>query len=225
MGNSFQFLDIIFFAMIAAFLVLRLRSVLGRRDAHRRGHGDPFAAEPRVETADDNVVPLTDQSGEPSEEDGIAEGPGIPAGVARIRRVDREFSQEGFLEGAQVAFEAILGAFASGDRATLQALLSPEVFANFNHAIEDRERNNHTLDETLVGIKSGEIVEADMHGRLANVTVKFVSDQIAVTRNDEGDIVEGDPNTVTEVTDFWTFSRDTQSRDPNWTLIATRSLD
>jgi len=97
--------------------------------------------------------------------------------------------------------------------------------ANFSRAIRDREQAGETLEDTLVGIKSADIVEAYLEGRMVNITIKFFSDQINATRDENGDVVDGNPNAVIEVTDFWTFARDTKSRNPNWTLIATSSLD
>jgi predicted lipid-binding transport protein (Tim44 family) len=233
MGNGFQFIDIIFFAMIAAFLVLRLRSVLGRRNDTKTGHRDPFAKAER--SNDDNVVALPDVSREPAAErrpDAARPIPssGEPAslvddGIRQIQKLDAEFNPKEFLVGARSAFEMILNAFAAGDKANLKGLLSAEVYGNFVHAIDDRQKAGHTLEDTLVGIKSTEVVEAFLEGRVAHVTVKFVSEQITVTRDSDGQIVDGNPNTVTEVTDFWTFARDTRSRDPNWDLVATRSLD
>lgn len=232
MSNGFQFIDIIFFAMIAAFLVLRLRSVLGRRDGHEGKFTDPFRSR-TDEKADDNVVPLPDRSG-PLDDEVLATEPPLEAdddvdpltrGLALIKRASPKFDTEEFLSGARTAFEMILGAYASGDTSTLKPLLSPEVFANFSQAIRAREQAGETLEDTLVGIKSAEIVEADVDNWIANLTIKFVSEQINVTRDENGDVVDGNPNAVIDVTDFWTFARDTKSRDPNWTLVATSSLD
>ena len=233
MGNGFQFIDIIFFAMIAAFLVLRLRSVLGRRDGGKTGHRDPFAPAERERVKDDNVVALPDRVREPAatrRAEAAARTSDEPAslveqGIEQIRRLDGDFDAKEFVVGARAAFEMILNAFAAADKATLKSMLSPEVYGNFVRAIDDRQKAGHTLEDTLVGIKSAEVVEAFLEGRVAHMTVKFVSEQITVTRDAEGQIVDGNPNTVTEVTDFWTFSRDTRSRDPNWDLVATRSLD
>ena len=107
----------------------------------------------------------------------------------------------------------------------MKGILSPEVFANFEQAIREREASGEVLDDTLVGIRAADIVEAHLEGRAANVTVKFVSDQVSAVRNEKGDVIHGDPDRISEVTDFWTFARDTGARDPNWTLVATRSLD
>ncbi len=124
-----------------------------------------------------------------------------------------------------MAFEMILGAYASGDREALEPLLSDEVYGNFVKSINDRKESEETLEYTMIGIKNAEIVEAYMEDSMAYVTVKFVSDQINATRDGNGDVISGNPDMIVKVTDFWTFSRDPNSRNPNWTLVATRSLD
>lgn len=223
MGNGFQFIDIIFFAMIAAFLVLRLRNVLGRRDGHENKPSDPFSVPDPKETADENVIQLPERpetvSADADPEDILA------GGLAQIGINDPSFNPAGFLDGARVAFEMVLNAYVSGDTATLKSLLSPEVFAGFEKAIRDREQAGEVLEDTLVGIRVADLVEAYMDGTNANVTVKFISEQVNVTRDDNGDVVDGNPNLVIDVTDFWTFSRDTRSSDPNWLLVATSSPD
>jgi len=243
MGNSFQFIDLIFFAMIAVFLILRLRGVLGQRDGNDgknfRDMFNPDGAE--GESADENkVVSIAernrkvraDADQDPyvvddihQEEDVVVDDGPLAAGFAQLQRHDPHFNDEDFVVGSRVAFEMILGAYSSGDQDALKPLLSNEVYGNFSKAIQDREQAGHVMEETLVGIKQSDIVEAYMEGRVAHVTVKFVSEQVNAVRDENGDVVEGNPNTVLTVTDFWTFARDTKSRDPNWTLVATRSLD
>ncbi len=230
MGNGFQFFDIVLFAMIAVFLILRLRSVLGRRDdAPKRGHADPFARVPDKTQPDDNVIALPGRK-EPrpadvdSRKTSTADlDPSIGGGVEDIRRHDPSFDPREFAAGARSAFEMILMAFAAGESKTLKPLLSPEVFGNFDTAIGQRTAAGQTLESTLVSIRSADVIEAWMEGRVANVTVKFVSEQIHVLRDKDGQVLEGDPNTIADVTDIWTFARDTRSRDPNWSLVATRS--
>ncbi|MDP6788604.1 MAG: Tim44/TimA family putative adaptor protein [Rhodospirillales bacterium] len=226
MGNGFPFIDIILFAMVAAFLILRLRGVLGRRDGHEGHRRDPFLP-PNNESAEDKVVALPDRStaeASAAPANGEAMTP-LEAGFAEIRNSDPGFDPKEFSSGARLAFEMILGAFAEGDTEALKPLLSPEVYGNFARAIKDREEAGEVLKETLVGINSSDIVEAFMEGPVANVTVKFVSDQVNVTHDRDGNVISGDPESSVEVTDFWTFGRDTRSRDPNWTLVGTRSLD
>ncbi len=236
--DGFNFIDIILFAMIAAFLVLRLRSVLGRRDGHEGGYKDIFRRETtndnhkHGEKEDDNIVKLADreeekQTPEDEEEANIISGMDktLATGITQVKRADPSFDHREFVSGARIAFEMILGAYAAGDEKSLSPLLSPEVFANFSQAIHKRREAGEVMEDALVGINSADAVEIFMEGTIANVTVKIVSEQIKVVRNAEGEIIEGDENKVIEVTDFWTFARDTKSDDPNWTLVATRSLD
>jgi predicted lipid-binding transport protein (Tim44 family) len=228
MGDGVQFLDIIIFAAIAVALGLRLRSVLGRRTGNERRHDplnpnlprDPASAEDRGR---DKVVQLPDRTRGPAPSPAEAEAAAGAPGIGRIRAADPSFDPAGFLGGARAAFEMIVGAFAAGDAAALRPLLSDEVFENFNGAIKGRAKANETLHTTLVGIKSAEIIEATLDGKTALVTTKFVSEQINVTKDSEGRIIDGDPSTIATITDIWTFARNTRARDPNWTLVATRS--
>ena len=245
MGNGFQFIDIIFFAMIAIFLILRLRGALGKRDG-KEGSGfqdlfkqGPAEGESDQENAENNVVNLSKRNvkSETSENvrasdneadtalEEIQDKSPLSAGYAELQRNDTNFNDEDFTVGVRVAFEMILKAYSSADVDGLKALLSNEVYGNFAKAIQDREQAGHVIEDTLVRIMESEIVEAYMEGRNAHVTVKFVSEQVNVIRDENGDVVEGDPNAVLTATDFWTFARDTKNTDPNWFLIATRSLD
>ena len=119
----------------------------------------------------------------------------------------------------------IIEAFAKGNTEKLETLLNDEVYNNFLQAIRSRETEKQTLENTLIRIVSCEILEANMINSFAHITVKIVSEQINVTRSLDGDLINGDPENVATVTDIWTFARDTGLQDPNWKLIATRSLD
>jgi predicted lipid-binding transport protein (Tim44 family) len=229
MGGSFQFIDIIVFAVIAVFLVLRLRSVLGRRTGTEQRR-DPFAGAPANDqpVRRDGPAAVPDLSAKPA----IA-APGTPAdkapetpltkGLAAIHEADPSFDDAHFLAGCRAAFEMIVNAFAAGDSAALRPLLSDDVFANFNGAIEERRKAGHMHTTTVVGIRSVDLLEAELQNRNAVLTAKIVSEQINVTRDSAGRVVDGDAAAVVPVTDIWTFSRNTRSRDPNWTLVATRS--
>jgi len=238
MGEGFQFFDIILFAAIAAFLVLRLRSVLGKRTGHEQRPGqDPFQpSQQRQQQGQDDskgdrdkVVPMpgrgddnavTDEELKKAAEK--AETP-LSAGLTQIKLADRDFDEDGFAEGAKGAFEMVVNAYAQGDRKTLRQLLANDVYGDFEQAIDEREKAGQTLETTLVNIREAEIIEAELQNRTAFVTVKFVSEQINVLKDAEGNVVEGDAEQVLDVTDIWTFARNTRSRDPNWTLVATRS--
>ncbi len=221
-------LDLVIFAMIAAFLVFRLRKVLGRRTGNERPPQDPKAQRtgprptPAADNAnDENVVALPDHAPEDAFIE-QAEG-ALGENLRKIRSADPSFNSEQFAEGASDAFEMVVTSFANGDRETLRPLLSDEVYENFAGAIVERADKGHTMEMTLAGISSSEIIEASLDGRVAFVTVKFVTEQIEVTRDSAGDVVEGDPARVTTISDIWTFARNTRSRNPNWTLVATEA--
>ncbi|MGY8990421.1 MAG: Tim44/TimA family putative adaptor protein [Rhodospirillales bacterium] len=240
-------IDIFLYLMIAAFLVLRLRSVLGRRDGNDgSGHRDPFSQRQSTDKIadkkghnDDNVIPLpdnkhvdTDPANEITNDTGslddvvaeVANDP-LSQGVRDIQKADPSFHTDEFISGAQVAFEMILGSFAEGDSEALKPLLDPDVYANFEQAIRSRDDAGEELEYTLIGIKSVEAVEAYMDNSYANVTIKFISEQVNALKDKDGNVVDGDPDKIIDVTDFWTFARNTRSQDPNWILAATRSLD
>jgi predicted lipid-binding transport protein (Tim44 family) len=226
MGNGFQFIDIILFAMIAAFLILRLRGVLGRRDGHDGGYNDPLKTDTPEKGDDNNVVQLPGEGADsPVDDINSPEGDTLVTGLSRARIADPSFETEEFLAGARIAFEMILGAFTEGDKTILEELLSSEAFDNFRSAIDDRKAAGHVVEETLVGIRSADIVEVTVEGTLVQVATKFLSEQVHVVRNDTGDVIEGNPNQVIDVVDVWTFARDASITDPNWKLVATRSLD
>jgi predicted lipid-binding transport protein (Tim44 family) len=217
-GDSAQYLEIFVLAVIAGFLVLRLRSVLGRRTGTERRR-DTFG---RPDAAPENVVTLPPRSQAPPPPPVAADTAGVP-GLAALKAADRSFDEKHFLEGARGAFEIIVNAFAKGDTAALKPLLSDAVFASFAQAIREREVRQERHETNLLTIKAVDLAEAGLQGDAALVTVKFVSDQINVTRAADGHVVDGSPDQVEEKTDLWTFSRAVRSRDPNWTLVATHS--
>lgn len=224
MSGGFEYFDVILFAMIAAFLVYRLGSVLGKRTGQERQGREPFGGVggsegPADDAGNDNVVAIPTRD-EPAEEE-----PDTPLGAAitQIKLADPSFTRQGFMDGSRSAFEMIITAFALGDMKTLRSLLSKDVYENFSEAIRVRERASQTKETTLVGIDSTDILEASLEEGIASVTVKYVSDQVNATRNEDGEVVEGDPNGIEKVTDIWTFARNTKTSDPNWSLVATRS--
>ena len=229
MNEGFQFLDIILFAMVAAFLVLRLRSVLGRRTGRQDRPRDVSAKRRQESEGEGNVIELADRTdradGDAAEDvasDAESDDP-LVAGIARIRLADPNFDVDQFAAGARSAFEMVVHAFATGDSGTLRSLLNEEVAENFQNAITERLKAGETLETTVISIKSTDVIEAEIDDRQAAVTVKFVSEQVNVTRDTEGRVIEGDPNQVTDITDIWTFARNIRARDPNWKLIETRS--
>jgi predicted lipid-binding transport protein (Tim44 family) len=221
MGDFQQYFDIILFAMVAGFLVLRLRSVLGRRTGNERRR-ELFVRRPRA--APEKGPTLIEPS--PGAAATTATAPpadAVAEGLNQIHRADPSFDPSQFLEGVRTAFEMIVTAFANADRAGLRPLLSDEVFQQFVAAIDERAAAKETLETRILRLDSADIVEAELLGRNAQVTVKLASQQINVTRAMDGSIVDGDPERPSEKTDYWSFARDTRSADPNWVLVATSS--
>jgi predicted lipid-binding transport protein (Tim44 family) len=221
MGGDFHIISIVVSAAVAVFLLFRLRGVLGRRTGQER-YRDPFARGPGapVPGAQPPSGPIIDATATP-----VAPPPSAPpaGGIAAIKAADRSFDERAFLQGARGAFEIVVNAFAHGDTAALKSLLSEEVYAAFSGAIAQRQAAKETHETTLVSVKACELVDGRLEGSIAHVTVKFVSDQVNVTRAADGTVVDGEPDRVVEKTDIWTFARDTRARDPNWHLVATRS--
>ncbi len=146
-----------------------------------------------------------------------------PHGLDAIVAQDSSFDPRHFISGARGAYEMIVLAFANGDRRALKDLLSSEVYESFEAVIKDREKHEQKTETRFVSIDKAELVGAEARDRAAQLTVRFVSQMISVTRDKTGTIVDGNPDKVADITDVWTFARDTSSRDPNWKLVGTGS--
>lgn len=206
--------------MIAGFLILKLRSVLGRRTGTEKPPSDPFSApEAANESEQDNIIQLPDRAIDPDE---IDERDPLTASLMRIKLADPNFDDKEFAGGARGAFEMIVQAYAAGDVDTLKSLISGPLYGGFVQAIEEREQANETQETTVVTFRSAEITGAELDGHEARVTVEFVTEQVKVTRDSEGKVVDGDPDKIEVLTDIWTFERDVRSSDPNWELVAAR---
>ena len=229
----------IIFLALAVFIFLRLRSVLGQRTGSERPPYDRAAPNVVQRTQDNNVVPMPgaviDQTPLAPTADvvaptdrwkGIAE-PSTPLaqGLDAIATQDTSFDPRHFLSGAKSAYEMIVLAFANGDRRALKDLLSSEVYESFDAVIKDREKHEQKTETRFVSIDKAELVNAEARDRAAQLTVRFVSQMISVTRDKAGAIVDGNPDKVADITDVWTFARDTTSRDPNWKLVGTGSAN
>lgn len=236
-GSDMEFFDFgtIFFLVAALVIFYQLRNVLGRRTGHERPPFDPYSTRDRDDAADDdNIValPKRKKSGRDDADDRYVEideyaksGTPINDGLRAIKDADASFGPENFLEGAKMAYEMIVMAYADGDRRTLKNLLSREVYDGFVEAIKGREERDEKIQSSFVGISRADIVGAGMKDGEAHVTIRIVSELISATLDKADEIIEGDPETVAEVKDVWTFARDAGSRDPNWKLAATEAED
>ena len=155
---------------------------------------------------------------------GIAEaGTPLAAGLDAIVAADPNFDHKHFLTGARAAYEMIVNAFAEGDRRTLRNLLSRDVDDGFESAINEREKRGEMMETRFVSIDGSDIAAAELRGRTAQLTVRFQSKLVSATRDKNGNVIDGNAEKVTDVTDVWTFARDLSSRDPNWKLVATEA--
>lgn len=238
----FDIYTIIFLAL-AVFIFIRLRSVLGQRTGRERPPYDPYSrrdaakapagpndkvvnfpgtAEPGA--APETVEPMDAGTPAPARWDGVAEvGSAVANGLDAIAAQEPGFDVKHFITGARSAYEMIVVAFAEGDRAALKDLLAKDVFDGFASAITERDQRGEKMETRFVGVDKAEIIDATVKGRTAQITMRFVSQLISVTRSKAGAVIDGDPEVVADVTDVWTFSRDLGARDPNWKLVATEA--
>lgn len=212
--------DIVLFALVAAFFGYQLWRVLGRRGDEA---GRPEMPRPVDQTA---AKPAAARPTSPFRPQIIEATPLKPmdplsAGIAEIKASDPGFTPDGFLSGARQAFEFIVKAYAEGDTATLRPLIGDEVYDSFAEAIRHRLAEHETVETRIVRLDPPSLTDAHMDGRTAIVSVRFVSSQISVTRGADGSIVEGDPEHPVERSDIWTFCRNTRSSNPNWSLVGT----
>ena len=229
-------LDILIFALIAAFLIYRLNAVLGTRSGSERQRPNPFnpadpqrprplaaAAAQAAVPAQTFTLPIANHDemiDAASNQDGR-----VDTGLHEIAAVDPFFELNTFLQGARYAFEMIVTAYARGDLEALKSLLSPKLYGDFAAGVKARNQDGHTTELILHRIKSARINEAHMGGTIAYITVDFEVDETTVTRDAAGQVVDGHPDNIFNIRDIWTFMRDTRTSDPNWVLIETKALD
>ncbi len=224
---------------VALVVFWRLRSVLGTRTGNERPPLEPFGTKPadakKPGDAPGTVIrfpqnedaePRRGLEPEPAEPvwKGYAEqGSELAATIARMAESDSSFTPRSFIDGAKMAYEMVIESFAQGDKKTLKNLLSRDVFDGFAAAIDAREAAGQRVEQRFVGIDKATIKAASLIGSKASITMQFVSELISATFAKSGEVVDGDPKEIREVTDVWTFERDVTSRDPNWKLVATQA--
>ena len=196
MNYSFEYIDIILLAMIAGFIFLRLRGILGKRTGHKESVDSNF---PHDFLAEKKLKNKTDQI------------------------IFDEKAKEAFLKGAKIAYETVITNFASGNLKSIKYLLDKKVFDQFNEALRERENKGHMSETTFVGIDSASIKEHNKINSILEVTVDFVSEIISCVKDKDNKILSGDPEKVKKVFDTWKFKKDSRSNNPNWLLIDTQT--
>lgn len=240
MQNSFDITTLVFLAL-AVFVAWKLRSVLGQKTGHEQPPKDPFIRREtppmrpdQAQSPDkrDNVIRLPGAANDPAAapvpdaerwKDIADPDSPVGKGIEAIIRLEPDFDPQAFVSGAKSAYETIVTAFARGDRKMLKGLLAKEVYEGFEQAITDREKRGEKAESNFVSIDKADLTAVDVKGKTAQITVAFVSQLISVTRDAQGNVVDGSADQVSEVNDIWTFSRQLGSRDPNWLLVATEA--
>ena len=215
--------SIVLLAMIAAFLGMRLYSVLGKRTGHEQEPVLPrertAAAPVRLDENDGSPAPAP----APADTSGLVYEPAAEAGLRQLLASDRHFDAGRFMEGAEAAYRMILEAYWKGDRDTLRDLCDDDSYEAFADAIAARESRGETLDNRLMGIDSAKITAVELNRSEARVTVRYHADISAVTRDADGKLIAGSMSDASQTDDLWTFRRQIGSNDPNWVLDEAES--
>ena len=195
MGNNFEYLDIILLAMIAGFIILRLRGILGRGSSHeKKNYGDTYGKNVAKRPPKEKVVSLNSN------------------------KLDDEAKKQ-FISGAKVAYETIITSFAKGDKVALKPLLNKEIYQNFSDEIDKRKKENYKSELTFVGVKSAKIERFEKKDNIYTFTVNFISEIITCKKDKNSKIIEGNPEEIKTVNDIWKFSKNMWSTNPTWYLV------
>ncbi len=213
--------EIVILAMIAAFLGMRLYSVLGRRAEHE----EEAIPTSRFERGEEDDAPrtITQPAAETAQNERALAGfpPAIERGLREISTADRNFELLGFLEGAKGAYEIVLEAFWRGDKEELQQMCDDDVYESFAAVIDERDEAGIRMDNRLVRIEDVTVHSAELDGKTARIAVRFVSDIASVSYDKDDNVVAGSLDDAVESRDIWTFSRNIRSNDPQWLLDET----
>ena len=202
MSEAFQYIDILILAIIAGIVLLRLRSVLGRRTGHEKTDKTSYNYETPQTSKEEKVIPIEPKTSSSAREDGW-------------------FDNDDFLRGAANAYETIVTNFENGNKDALKSLLSDDVLNSFSSVIDERNSKNETVEFNFIGIEKSEIVHKDLKKNPMEVTVRFISEMITCIKNSKDEVISGSLNQVQKITDVWTFSKIQNKQSSNWLLAAT----
>ena len=214
--------DLIFFVLVAAFLIIRLRSVLGRRTGNEKRPKDIFMYQDTTLDTDKKKILDGKQSIKSKFHNKLSTEKENNA-LEKIYYIDKSFSPKKFLSGAKMAFKTIIQSYAKGEINKIKHLLSTNVFSIFSKEIKSRTRKKYILEHTLVSIKSADIENANFKSSIADIVVKFISEQVNLLKNEKGKILKGNDEYIENHTNYWTFSKDLKSSNPNWKLVVTKA--
>lgn len=202
MSEAFQYIDILILAIIAGIVLMRLRSVLGRRTGHEKTDKTSYNYETPQTSQEEKVIPIEPKTSSSKREDGW-------------------FDNDDFLRGAANAYETIVTNFENGNKDALKSLLSDDVLNSFSSVIDERNSKNETVEFNFIGIEKSEIVHKDLKKNPMEVTVRFISEMITCIKNSKDEVISGSLNQVQKITDVWTFEKIKDKKSSNWLLTAT----
>jgi len=202
MSEAFQYIDILILAIIAGIVLLRLRSVLGRRTGHEKTDKTSYDYETPQQPTEEKVVSIEPKNSPSLREDGW-------------------FDKDDFLRGASKAYEIIVTNFENGNKDALKPLLSDDVLSSFTSVIDERNSKKETVEFNFIGIEKSEIVHKDLKKNPMEITVRFISEMITCIKNSKDEVISGSLNQVQKITDVWTFEKIKDKKTSNWLLTAT----
>ena len=202
MDNAFQYMDIIFLAVVAGVVLLRLRSVLGKRTGSEKKDPNLYSYDKPVNQSTDTPKPVQMQ--------------------ANINNSKTDwFDNDNFIAGAKGAYETIVTNFENDNVKELKPLLEEDVLKSFTEVIENRKKNGEYVEFSFIGIESAEIIYKDLNSSPMEVTVRFISEMITCIKNSKDEVISGSLNQIQKVTDVWTFAKFKNKKNANWLLLAT----
>ena len=202
MSEAFQYIDILILAIIAGIVLLRLRSVLGKRTGHEKTDKTSYNYEAPRQSQTEKVIPIEPEKSSSS-------------------TTDSWFDNDDFLRGASNAYEMIVTNFENGNKDALKSLLSEDVMNSFSSVIDERNSKNETVEFNFIGIEKSEIVHKDLKKNPMEVSVRFISEMITCIKNSKDEVISGSLNQVQKITDIWTFEKYSNRKGSNWLLVAT----
>ena len=219
--NNMPYIDILILAMVAIFIINRLRNTLGKKTGNEHDLADKFTRgkSDLKESSPDKVSKANvNQINTEKTRQVFHQNPGISNELSKIHRIDPSFKVDDFIDGAKKAFEYIIKKYSDENIKPLKNLLSADIFKMFDKQINDRAKKRENLDVSIIGIKEAEIEEVSLRSNVASIKVKFSSEQVQVIKNDKGNIISGDTNQILSIVESWFFSKDLKRNDPNWVL-------
>ena len=219
--NNIPYIDILILAMVAIFIINRLRNTLGKKTGNEHDIANKFTRgkSDLKESSPDKVTKSSVDQINPEESKHIFhENPGISSELSKIHKIDPSFKVDEFIVGAKKAFEYIIEKYSDENIKPLKNLLSADIFRMFDKQINSRAKKNENLDVNIIGIKEAKIEDVSIKSNVASIKVQFSSEQVQVIKNDKGKIISGDGNQILSIVESWFFSKDLKRKDPNWIL-------